>query len=104
MRAVRRLVAALWVVCAVVSLAFAVEELLPGDPARMAAGVQARPADLARVRRQLGLDRPPLERYAIFWVRLIHVAPQRRDAVSQRAHESCLVVFGLAGRELHVDL
>jgi peptide/nickel transport system permease protein len=104
MKALRRLVAALWVVGAVVSLAFAVEELLPGDPARMAAGVQGRPADLARVRQQLGLDRPPLERYAIFWARLIHVAPQRRDAAAQRAHESCLVVLAVANRELHVDL
>jgi peptide/nickel transport system permease protein len=104
MKAFRRVIAALWVVCAVVSLAFAVEELLPGDPARMAAGVQARPADLARVRQQLGLDRPPLERYALFWARLIHVAPQRRDPASQRAHESCRVILTLAEHELHVDL
>lgn len=104
MKVLLRLFAALGVVCAVVSLAFAVEELLPGDPARMAAGVQARPADLARIRGELGLDRPPLERYGLFWARLIHLAPQKRDAASQQAHESCMVVLCLAQREVHVDL
>jgi peptide/nickel transport system permease protein len=102
MKVARRLLTALFVVCAVVSLAFAVEELLPGDPARMAAGVQARPADLAHVREQLGLDRPPLERYAIFWARLVHVAPRR--SVRTPEHESCSVVFAFANRELHVNL
>jgi peptide/nickel transport system permease protein len=104
MRTIRRLASALLVVCAVVSLAFAVEELLPGDPARMAAGVQARPADLAHVRAQLGLDRPPLERYAIFWVRLIHIGPRARDASPPAGHETCQVVLALGEHELHVDL
>ncbi len=102
MKVARRLLTALFVVCAVVSLAFAVEEILPGDPARMAAGVQARPADLAHVREQLGLDRPPFERYAIFWARLVHLAPQQ--SVPAPEHESCAVVFAFAHRELHVNL
>jgi peptide/nickel transport system permease protein len=104
MKVVRRLVTALVVVCAVVSLAFAVEEILPGDPARMAAGVQARPADIAHVREQLGLDRPPLERYAIFWARLVHVAPASGGSIASSEHASCAVVVALAHRELHVNL
>ncbi len=104
MRVVRRLVAALFVVCAVVSLAFAIEEILPGDPARMAAGVQARPADIAHIREQLGLDRPPLERYAIFWARLIHIAPGSRGPIPSPEHESCAVVVSLGHHELHVNL
>jgi len=101
MNLARRLATALVVICAVVSLAFAVEELLPGDPARMAAGVQARPADVAHIREQLGLDRPPLERYAKFWARLIHLAPRGRESVD---HASCAVVAAVGDRELHLDL
>jgi len=71
-RALRRLGWSLFVVWAVVTLAFAVNNLVPGDPARMVAGVQARPADVDRIRVQLGLDRPPLVQYALFWKRLSH--------------------------------
>ena len=45
----RRLGWSLVVVWSVVSIAFAVNTLLPGDPARMVAGPQARPADVARI-------------------------------------------------------
>jgi len=104
MKAIRRLATALLVVCAVVSLAFAVEELLPGDPARMAAGVQARPADLVRIRAELGLDRPPLERYAIFWTRLVHLSKRKPAPDWAAAHGSCAVVATFGSRELHLDL
>ena len=40
-----------FVVWAVVSIAFAVNNLVPGDPALMVAGPQARPADVARIGR-----------------------------------------------------
>jgi peptide/nickel transport system permease protein len=104
MTVLRRLVSMLAVLFAVVSLAFAVEELLPGDPARMAAGVQARPADVARVREQLGLDRPPLTRYALFWRRLVHVGPAGSDLRAIPGHQSCAVVVRFGDRALHVDL
>lgn len=104
MNVARRLATALVVVCAVISLAFAVEELLPGDPARMAAGAQARPADIAHIREQLGLDRPPLERYAKFWARLVHLAPRGRESVAPFDHESCAVIAAVGHRELHLDL
>jgi peptide/nickel transport system permease protein len=103
MSVARRLAAALGVVCAVVSLAFAVEELLPGDPARMVAGLQARPADVAHVREQLGLDRPPLQRYFLFWARLVHVGPRHLDPVAPLGHESCAVVMPFGRHALHVD-
>jgi peptide/nickel transport system permease protein len=46
---------------------FLVLEILPGDPAQVMLGVEARPDTLAALRHQLGLDRPPLERY-LAWV------------------------------------
>jgi len=93
-------VLAVW---AVVSMAFVVNNLLPGDATRMVAGPQARPADVARIREQLGLDRPPLVQYALFWKRLVHVGPREVDA-RDRAHANCAVVVPLGASGLHVDL
>jgi peptide/nickel transport system permease protein len=43
---------------------FTVMEVLPGDPAQVMLGTQARPDTLEALRQKLGLDRPPVERYA----------------------------------------
>jgi peptide/nickel transport system permease protein len=99
----RRIGWSLVVVWVVVSLTFAINELLPGDPARMVAGQQARPADVARIREQLGLDRPPIVRYAIFLRRLVHVGPRRVDRRSDPAHATCAVLLGVGGHAIHVD-
>jgi peptide/nickel transport system permease protein len=48
-------------------LVFAVLELLPGNAAQVILGESATPQSLAALERQLGLDRPPLERY-LGWV------------------------------------
>jgi peptide/nickel transport system permease protein len=104
-RVVRRLAWSLVVVWGVVTIAFVIDDLLPGDPALLVAGPQARPADVARIRDQLGLNRAPLVRYEIFWRRLIHVGPRRRT--DDPAHASCLVVVPLGPRAasaIHVDL
>jgi peptide/nickel transport system permease protein len=87
----------------VVSIAFAVNSLLPGDPARMVAGPQARPADVARIAQQLGLGRPPLVAYALFWKRLVHVGPRLVDRSVEQGHTTCATVFGVGGHALHVD-
>jgi peptide/nickel transport system permease protein len=101
-RLLRRLGWSLLVVWAVVSLTFVVSNVLPGDPARMVAGAQARPADVARIRTQLGLDRPPLAQYALFWKRLVHVGPREIEKGDTK-HESCAVVLPLGGSAVHVD-
>ncbi|MBN9608242.1 MAG: peptide ABC transporter permease [Actinobacteria bacterium 69-20] len=54
----RRLGQSILVVIGVVVLTFVVQRVLPGDPAVAWAGPHASPADLARVRTQLGLDKP----------------------------------------------
>ena len=48
------------------SLVFLAMRLLPGDPAALVLGDQADPAELARLRAQLGLDRPLYVQYAHF--------------------------------------
>ncbi|MEO7246613.1 MAG: ABC transporter permease, partial [Rubrivivax sp.] len=49
------------------ALVFAVLELLPGNAAQIILGDSATPASLAALERELGLDRPALERY-LDWV------------------------------------
>jgi peptide/nickel transport system permease protein len=99
----RRLGWSVLVVWVVVSLTFAINELLPGDPARMVAGLQARPADVARIREQLGLDRPPLVRYGLFLRRLVHVGPRDLDRHANPEHATCAVVIDAGKSALHVD-
>jgi peptide/nickel transport system permease protein len=48
-------------------LLFVVLEVLPGDPAAVMLGLEARPDTLAAVRAELGLDQPALPRY-LAWV------------------------------------
>src|SRR5215472_608896 len=47
--------------------------LLPGDPARMVAGLLASEADVENIRHQLGLDQPGPVQYAEFLGRLLHL-------------------------------
>ncbi len=60
----RRLLSFLATLAVASVLVFAVLELLPGNAAQVILGESATPESLAALERQLGLDRPPLERYA----------------------------------------
>lgn len=91
-----RMMHGLAVLFATVTLAFLVNDVVPSDPARMVAGAQARPAEVEKVRRELGLDRPVPVRYALFLRRLMHV---RVRVDSKDDHVTC----GTLG-PLHVDL
>ena len=68
---VRRLATTLPVLLGVTIVAFALTCLLPGDPARALAGERYREEDLARIRRELGLDRPLPAQYAAYVERLV---------------------------------
>ncbi len=70
-KALRRIGASLVVVWAVLTLTFLVHHALPSDPARAMAGPQARPADVAEIRTQLGLDRPLWSQYGRYMGRLL---------------------------------
>lgn len=51
---------------------FLLLEFVPGDPAQVAAGEFATPADVARVRAQMGLDEPFFVRWAHFVAHAVH--------------------------------
>ena len=64
---VRRLLGLLPTLLIVAVLVFLFVHLLPGDPARLAAGVDAGPETVELVRRDLGLDRPLPEQFVRFF-------------------------------------
>jgi ABC-type dipeptide/oligopeptide/nickel transport system permease component len=59
-------------VVVVATLAFALVNLLPGDPARVIAGPLSSAAEVRHIRAQLGLNRPLLDRYWQFMGDLAH--------------------------------
>lgn len=64
---IRRLGSLLATALVASAVIFVVLEVLPGDPAQVMLGVNAREDTLAALRTELGLDRPALERY-LTWV------------------------------------
>jgi len=66
----RRVAQALPVLIGVTLVAFFLTYRLPGDPARALAGERYREEDLARIRTELGLDRPAVVQYAAYLGRL----------------------------------
>ena len=63
----RRLFAALITLMLATVVVFAVVEVLPGDPALVMLGTDARPDTLAALRAQYGFDQPLLTRY-VQWI------------------------------------
>jgi peptide/nickel transport system permease protein len=61
--AIRRILATIPVMLIVALFVFSLLYLAPGDPAAIIAGDQASPADIARIRMSLGLDRPFVVRF-----------------------------------------
>jgi peptide/nickel transport system permease protein len=59
----RRVLATIPVMAVVALFVFSLLYIAPGDPAAVIAGDQATPADIARIRASLGLDRPFLVRF-----------------------------------------
>ena len=51
---------------------FVADEAAPGDPALIIAGEKATNADVARIRHNMGLDRPWLERYGLYLENVAH--------------------------------
>lgn len=62
----KRLLTAILVLFGVSIVVFGFVRLIPGDPASVMLGERATPESIARVRTQLGLDRPIYEQYLIF--------------------------------------
>src|SRR4051812_25322975 len=68
----RRLLAAIPVLFLVTLISASLMQLVPGDPAIMMAGQGATMQDIARIRQELGLDRPYGERLLAWFVGLAH--------------------------------
>lgn len=66
MYVLRRLFEAVPVIIAVTFIVFVSVRLIPGDPARTIAGLEASDATVEAVREDLGLDRPVLAQYLTF--------------------------------------
>jgi peptide/nickel transport system permease protein len=63
---IRRLILTIPVLLGLTVLVFAIGRLLPGDPAALAAGPNATPAEIADYAREFGLDRPIWTQYASY--------------------------------------
>ncbi len=68
----RRLLVLPIVLLGVSVLVFMVLHLVPGNPAQVIAGPDAPPATVAAIEKQLGLDKPLPEQYAIYLNRVLH--------------------------------
>lgn len=61
----------LFVIWAVGTFAFFLVHLIPGDPVYVMLGDEAHPDDVARLRKDLGLDQPLVVQYGQFWWKVI---------------------------------
>jgi peptide/nickel transport system permease protein len=68
---VRRILATIPVMAVVALFVFSLLYIAPGDPAAVIAGDQATPADVERIRQNLGLDRPFLVRFGEWVWRIV---------------------------------
>jgi peptide/nickel transport system permease protein len=62
----RRALASVPTLWGVATVVFFMARLLPGDPARVIAGVLASPEDVEKIREQMGLDKPLMVQYLDF--------------------------------------
>ncbi|MGH7761449.1 MAG: ABC transporter permease [Candidatus Dormibacteraceae bacterium] len=70
---VRRVLIGIPTLWGVATVVFVMARLLPGDPARVIAGILATPQDVDRIRHNLGLDQPVWVQYADFMGRLLRL-------------------------------
>ena len=68
----KRLLGMVVVIFLVLTIAFIIVRLAPGDPAALMLGPEATPEDAAILREQLGLDRPILVQYLTFVTRALN--------------------------------
>jgi peptide/nickel transport system permease protein len=63
---VRRLLTIPLILLGLSVITFTVSRLVPGDPVKLAAGTQARPEQIEKLREEFGLDRPLVEQYLLY--------------------------------------
>ncbi|SIQ69505.1 MULTISPECIES: glutathione ABC transporter permease GsiC [Pseudacidovorax] len=96
---VRRLFGLAPTLLIVAVLVFLFVHLLPGDPARLAAGVDASPETVELVRQDLGLDKPMPQQFVAFFNRLLHgdlgTSLRTKRPVSQEIGDRFMPTFWL---------
>jgi peptide/nickel transport system permease protein len=68
----RRLGAAILTLIGLVAIVFLMTKMIPGDPARVAAGEGATPEQVEHIRQQLGLDQPLVVQFFRYLEKLAH--------------------------------
>src|SRR6202044_1903650 len=68
----RRILITIPVMAIVALFVFSLLYIAPGDPAAVIAGEQASPADVERIRQNLGLDQPFMMRFGEWVWRILH--------------------------------
>jgi ABC-type dipeptide/oligopeptide/nickel transport system permease component len=68
---IRRILQVIPITLGILTLIFSLIHLIPGDPALQIAGENAGPEDVARVRKDLGLDKPLWEQYITYLRNLV---------------------------------
>ncbi len=93
------------VLAAISLLVFSIVHVIPGDPAVIAAGLEASPATVERIRRDLGLDRPLPVQYGRFVLRALRGdlgmsirtgVPVGREVLDRLPHTAILAAGGVA--------
>lgn len=93
------------VLAAISLLVFSIVHVIPGDPAVIAAGLEASPATVERIRRDLGLDLPLPVQYGRFVVRALRGdlgmsirtgVPVAREVLDRLPHTAILTAGGVA--------
>lgn len=69
---IRRLLFSVLVIAGVVTIAFGLMHMIPGDPVDAILGTEASADTRAALRRELGLDRPLAVQYGAWWWDLLH--------------------------------
>jgi glutathione transport system permease protein len=87
---IRRLFGTIPVLLAVAAFVFLFVHMLPGDPARLVAGPDATPQDIAAVRADMGLDRPLLVQF----VRYLGQTLQLNLGRSIKTHQTVAELIG----------
>ena len=93
------------VLLAISLLVFSIVHAIPGDPAVIAAGLEASPATVERIRRDLGLDQPLAVQFASFVARMLSGdlgvsirtgAPVGEEILDRLPHTAILAAGGVA--------
>ncbi|RLI31464.1 ABC transporter permease [Candidatus Bathyarchaeota archaeon] len=69
---IRRIILMVPLLIGVSLITFTVSHLVPGDPARLAAGLHASPETVEAMRHRLGLDKPLPVQYYLYMMSLLH--------------------------------